>query len=225
MKSFLGLSFILLFAFILFSCDILDPEEDPNELGGDVNMPLSQVGNTASASFFVGDPDNYANDVDVSAVIRSNNNGIVDVKLTADLSKYPEIYNLIPERSKAGNGKVVAGLKFKMTTEGWQDFFFNKDGAAHTMFKYDCKVGDKYSYTQSDGKTITRTVIAKSEEEDFDYGLWLIKTITIEQNSITPGIKKYIYRANHRFGLVYFEAILEDGSSTGGYIFTKYDNG
>jgi hypothetical protein len=86
------------------------------------------------------------------------------------------------------------------------------------LVKYDCNVGDTYKLTKSDGTTITRTVTQKSTTDDFYYGGILIKTMTIEQDSRIPGIKKIIYKVNHKFGLVYLTAVAEDGSSIGGYL-------
>jgi hypothetical protein len=73
--------------------------------------------------------------------------------------------------------------------------------------------------TKTDGKTITRTVTAKSTTDDFYYGGILIKTITVEQDPKLPGIRKFIYRLNHKFGLVYLQVVAEDGSTIGGYLF------
>lgn len=73
--------------------------------------------------------------------------------------------------------------------------------------------------SKSDGKTITRTVTARSDVDDFPYGFYYIKTITIEQDSRIPGIQKFVYRANHKFGIVYLEIYLEDGSKVSSYIF------
>ncbi|NOX17061.1 MAG: hypothetical protein GXO87_02115 [Chlorobi bacterium] len=225
MKTFFTLTVLLLSIFMVFSCDALDPEEDPNELGGDTNIPIAQVGNTAMTSFFLGDPDNVNDYGSVSAsteITGKDNNGVVNVKLTADLSNYSDLYGVIPAESKIGNNKIECNLKFKMTSEGWQEYFFNKNQSPQVMFKYDCKVGDTYSFKQPDGTTITRKVTENTGQDDFQYGLMYIKTIKLEQNSTRPGIKKYIYRANHKFGLVYFQAVLEDGTSAGGYI-TPYN--
>lgn len=87
------------------------------------------------------------------------------------------------------------------------------------MVKYDSNVGDTYTVNFANGNTLTRKVTAKSTEDDFQWGFYYIKTITVEQNAIAPGISKYRFRANHRFGLVFVEAIMEDGTSTEMYVY------
>jgi hypothetical protein len=109
-------------------------------------------------------------------------------------------------------------MKYKITSEGIQDYA-NLDTEPFTMVKYDCKVGDTYKLKKSDGKTITRTVTAKSETDDFSWGFLLIKTITVEQDSRIPGISKIVYRFNHKFGLVYAEVVAEDGSKVSSLFF------
>jgi hypothetical protein len=89
------------------------------------------------------------------------------------------------------------------------------------MVRYDDKVGDTYKITKADGKVITRTVTQKSTTDDFSYGLMMIKTITVEQDSRIPGISKIIYKFNHKFGIVYIEAVAQDGTKAGIKIFAK----
>ena len=212
MNKLLKFITVFLLFFSMIACDALESEEDPNELGGETNIPLNQVGNTFYGSLQVNGA--YVS-VDQTMEITSSSNGVINLKVSANIAQAPElagIYDLIPAEFKGENGTIDANLKFKITSEGIQDFI-NPDKKAHTIVKYSDGVGAKYSISLSDGKTVTRTVTAKSDQDDFEYGFYLIKTMTIEQNSINPGIKKYIIRTNHKFGLVYAEAILEDGSS------------
>jgi hypothetical protein len=146
----------------------------------------------------------------------------VTAHFTADLTTDPRLakFNaLLPQSAKDASGRLDTDVKFRVTTEGVQDFF-NKDQAAHTLVKYSANVGDTYAVTKSDGKTITRTVVARSDQDDFPYGLMTIKTITLEQDSRIPGIKKFVYRANHKFGIVYVEIVADDGSSTSTYLYS-----
>jgi hypothetical protein len=141
--------------------------------------------------------------------------------VVADLMNYPELAkfnDLIPAVYKDQQGRLNTQMKYKITSEGIQDYA-NLDTEPFTMVKYDCKVGDTYKLKKSDGKTITRTVTAKSETDDFSWGFLLIKTITVEQDSRIPGISKIVYRFNHKFGLVYAEVVAEDGSKVSSLFF------
>jgi hypothetical protein len=198
------------------SCSLF--EEDENELGGETSIPLNQVGNTFTSSVYSGD--NYI-DVPSSVEIISSKDGVVNLRIVADLSKDPSlsmINDLIPSTYKDSQGRVSTDIKYKVTSEGIQDYN-NIDQKAHTLVKYDCEVGDKYTVSKSDGKTITREVTAKSDQDDFSWGWLMIKTITVEQDSRIPGISKIVYRLNHKFGLVYAEVVANDRSTISTYIF------
>ena len=111
-------------------------------------------------------------------------------------------------------------VKVKATDEGIMDYT-NADGKPFVMVRYDCNVGDTYKLTKADGKIITRTVTQKSTTDDYYYGMMLIKTITVEQDSRIPGISKIIYKFNHKFGIVYVEAVAQDGTKAGMQIYPQ----
>lgn len=205
------LSSLILFA----SCDIFESEgEDPNDLGGDTDIALNEVGNEFGGSVNI---NGISQPINESIEIVENENGIISVKVDADVSNIPALASLLelaPSDCKGADGILDANLKFKVTSEGLQDFI-NPDKKAYTIVKYDDGVGTKYQLKLDDGETITREIVDKSTTDDFEYGFYYIKTTTIEQTSTTPGIEKYIIKANHKFGLVYAEALLEDGSSVG----------
>lgn len=216
MKKLLVLSFIVSLSFFI-GCD-KDESNDPNSLGGDVNTGISNVGDEFGLGVKVGN--DYV-DLNDQIVVKSNNNGLVTLNVKANVSQAPKIKQLldkIPIDVYDANGNIDIDVQFKVTTAGIQDFF-NKDNKPHTLVKYDAKVGDQYKLTKSDGKTITRTVTARSDVDDFPYGFWYIKTITLEQDSRIPGIQKFVYRANHKFGIVYVEIYLEDGSKVSSYVY------
>ncbi len=217
MKS-VKLIVLFLLGFFFIACD-KEESNNPNSLGGDVNTEISNVGDEFGLGIQVGDTYVNLND---TIVVKSNNNGLVTLNIKANISSAPaklkQLIDKIPGNIYDSQGRVNADVQFKVTTAGIQDFF-NKDGKPHTLVKYDAKVGDQYKLTKSDGKTITRTVTARSDVDDFPYGFWYIKTITIEQDSRIPGIQKFVYRANHKFGIVYAEALLEDGSKVSTYIY------
>jgi len=189
-----------------------------NELGGDPNVPLgTTVGSTITpiGSITVG---SSSVSVPATATLTSSSGGVVTFHVAADLSSAPQAlksyYDMLPSSVKTGSYGVATDVKLHITSEGIQDYF-NKDQAAHTIVKYDAQVGDKYELTKSDGNTITRTVTARSSTDDYSYGFLLIKTITVEQDSRIPGIKKFRIRANHRFGIVSFEIVADDDSTAG----------
>lgn len=216
MKKLLVLSFIVSLSFFI-GCD-KDESDDPNSLGGDVNTEISNVGDEFGLGVMVGN--DYVN-LNDQIVVKSNNNGLVTLNVKANVSQAPKIKQLldkIPIDVYDANGNIDIDVQFKVTTAGIQDFF-NKDNKPHALVKYDAKVGDQYKLTKSDGKTITRTVTARSDVDDFPYGFWYIKTITLEQDSRIPGVQKFVYRANHKFGIVYVEIYLEDGSKVSSYVY------
>lgn len=210
-----------LFLLSISSCNLIDDlTEDENELNGETDIALNETGNTFSTTANVNGT--YV-PITTSATITESDKGLVKVALTADLTGVPELSkftDLIPAEYKDQLGRINVEAKGKITSEGFQDFT-NSDDAAFTMVKYDSKVGDTYKLKKSDGNTITRTVTQKSTDDDFSYGFYLIKTITVEQDSRIPGINKIIYKFNHKFGLVYFEVVAEDGSTVGSLVYPQ----
>jgi hypothetical protein len=217
---------LLFFSVIFISCDPKDDESsDPNVINGETNIGINTVGNTFGASVKVGN--NYY-DVGDSIYIVSNNNGVVTMRVKADLTQIPAldvINDAVPSNYKDQNGKINVDLSFKSTSEGIQDYnFFTKTGKYHTIAKFDAKVGDKYPIKNSDGVDIVRTVTERTDQDDFPYGFYNIKTIKVEEDPQIPGIKNIVYRVNHKFGLVWFEIEMEDGSKSSSYFFTDYTN-
>ncbi len=190
-----------------------------NELGGDTDVVLGAVGNNMTASGLTIGGHTYALP---AIVFTSNDEGVVSANIAFNPSAITEmvdLVSLIPSSAKDSSGNIDTEVKFKITSEGVQDYF-NLDQEAHTLVKYDATVGDKYELKKSDGTTITRTVTAVSTDDDFYYtpmGLY-IKTITVEQDSRIPGVNKIVYRANHRFGIVYIDVVMEDGTDAATFI-------
>jgi hypothetical protein len=224
MKRAVIICSVFLLIAVISSCKKDKDEQDPNVIEGDTNTILGQVGNVFTPSTVrVGS--NYYPAVQPMTITK-NDNGEVTVRLIADLSSIPgmsALNNYIPASMKDTQGRLNTDVKFKVTSEGIQDTF-NPDKQLHTIVKYDCSVGDQYNLTGSDNKTLNRTVTAKSTDDDFPFGLMYIKATTVEQTSSrVPGIKKIIYKANHKFGLVYMEVVPETGSSGSMYVYpTNY---
>jgi len=203
------------------SCSSTTEDIPLDTLAGDTNVPQAQVGNVIS----LGTVKLGADSVDIAArmTITKNEGGLVTARVTADPTKDPRIAKyaaLIPSSAKKADGTIDTEVKFRVTTEGVQDFF-NKDGKPHTVVKYAGNVGDTYKISKSDGTVITRTIVAKSDKDDFPYGFFDIKTMTVEQDSRIPGIKKIVIRANHKFGIVHVEAVADDGSTMSSYVLSK----
>lgn len=206
---------LLALILVLTSCEKLFPKkEDDGTLNGNADIPLNKTGNTFTST--VSANGSFSN-VTTTASISKNDAGVATVRIIANIKNYSEltfIKNLIPAKYITSQGNLDAEGKVKVTDEGFLDYT-NADGKPFVMVRYDANVGDTYTLTKSDGKTITRTVTQKSTTDDFSYGLMLIKTITVEQDSRIPGIKKIIYKFNHKFGIVYAEAVAQDGSKAG----------
>jgi hypothetical protein len=229
MKHFITLlSLLTILSLSLVSCSdiekLINDEDDPNTIGGSTEISLNTIGN----EFTMSDVriDGQSVELHDKIIITKNENGILTIKVDVDLSDSPELAGLmkqIPKELIGDNNKISTEIKFKSTSEGMQDNF-NADEKFFTIAKYNCKVGDTYTYTNSNGKKLVRTVTKKSTTDDFEYGWYYIKVIQVEQEIGTSGIDKFIYHLNHKFGLVHFEAKLEDGSSIKSFVLPTYSN-
>ncbi len=212
MKKIFYLLLIVTLSVVFTSCDqLFGSKEGPNDLGGNTNVDYAQPGSTFTGSIKIGD--NYLDVINNMAVTK-NDNGIATIHINAktkDITQLQPYLSLLPPSAFDDSGNISADFKLKITTDGIQDYF-NKDGKAHTIVKYNSNVGDKYQLTKSDGTTITRTVTGKDTSDVFPWGLYLIKTITVEQDSRIPGISKIIMKANHKFGLVFISFVMDDNS-------------
>jgi len=214
---------------ILSSCGLFDDKDtdNANTLGGDTSIPMNQVGNKFKpGTVSVG---GTTIPVTASMTITKNEGGIVTTQVTVDTANISQstilkqLYDLVPSNMKDAAGRINTQLKFKITSEGVLDYV-NMDEKPHTLIKYADGVGAKYSITKTSGKTLSRSITAKSSVDDFPYGFYNIKTTTIEQSMSIPGINKFVYRANHRFGIVHVKAVMEDGDSLKTYLFSDSTN-
>ena len=199
------LLYLFLIALFITSCTKSN-DAPPNELGGDTNLPMNDIGNTYNASIYINDE--YVN-LNESVVITNKEDGEVIVRIQADLPDSPAVNLISSEFIK--NGRIDGEFRFKNTSEGVLDYF-NKENKPFIIAKYDAKVGDKYVLDLAGGRKVTRTVTKKSSSDDFEWGWYYLKTITVEQDSDIPGIAKIIYNVNHKFGWVSVDVIMEDGS-------------
>jgi hypothetical protein len=206
MKSILR--FLPVFAF-LFSCDLVENSKiSSTSIGGDGNLEMNKAGTTFYSYVKIGSTNYNANS---TITVLSNDNGVVTVQVKATLPA--NIAAFIPAAYKDASGKLNANLKYKNTSEGILDYTV-KDSQPFVLVNYNSSVGDQYILQKNDGTTITRTVTAKSTVDDFPYGMLLIKTMTVEQSSSVPGLRKIIYKVNHKYALVQIQLLWEDGTTT-----------
>ena len=205
---------IALLFLITTSCEDLGiGSGDDSTLKGSTDIPMNTVGNEFSPIGF--SVNGTWVDFNPQAVITKSENGVNTIKITADLKSNPtlsKLNNLIPANLKDAQGKVNFEMKVKVTNEGWLDYS-NVDEEPCVLVRYDDKVGDKYSVTTSSGSKIEREITYKSTDDDYAYGFMEIKVIKVEQETSFPGIQKYVMYFNHKFGIVGFELVAEDGTT------------
>lgn len=196
---------------LVSGCKKNETPNGPNDLGGETDIPLTKVGSVTS--FYV-----KMNGVEMPSgemTVTSNNNGVVNYRLVVDLHGRPDsafLAGLAPAEYNDGNGHLTADLKLKITSEGIQDY--SQGDKPWTIVKYDDNVGDTYPYTTNQGRTLVRTVTEKTGLDDWPFGFFNIKTIKVEEVD-PPNVKdasKIVFRANHKFGLVYAELQMRDGT-------------
>ncbi|MEI6091668.1 MAG: hypothetical protein WCR42_14525 [bacterium] len=201
-----------LLVFGLVSCDLINPkEEGPNDLGGDTDITISKPGNTYSADVsFNGTP----MDLKDSIYIKKNDDGIVTMHISIATSGL-SYKSLIPSQFTDAQGNIDTDVNFKVTSEGMQDFLYSDQDLSKpfTIVKYADGVGTKYEFTSKNGNKVTREITEKNEKDEWPLVFWKIKTQKIEETPDIAGVAKVIYRANHKYGLVYIEFILKDGTS------------
>jgi hypothetical protein len=195
-------------------------ENDANFLGGETNIPLTQVGVKSSLVINIGNY--YLPDAEMTVI--SNDNGVVTYHAVIDLTGSDDsalIAGLVPNEYKDAQGRINTNFKFKITSEGIQDYF--QSDKPWTVVKYNDPVGTNYDITNVHGDRMRRTVTEKTGTDDFPYGWLLIKTSKVEQN-LDPSdniATKITYRANHRFGLVFMEVELKGGATASIYVFPQ----
>ena len=237
-----------IFAFNATGCELLEGgSEDPNELGGDPNIELTEVGQRTTASFNIPGNNPAFNNLDAEATVSENRNGIVtyDVEIGFDLevvravdsmagtSTLPDagkraILDLMLDRYGAtldttdpNNMKILAQVKLKVTDAGIQDFITSEGNESQpfTIVKYDAEVGDEYTFNK-DGNMIERRVVSRSTEDDYQVAFWLLKVIKVRETEENhPLIEEIVYVTNHKYGLVGIELKLKNGEEASAVLF------
>ncbi len=239
--SFLLLA--LLSALMWTACDnSSNPSDDPNVIGGETNLDITKVGTIYLGSFNASElTGGKISHIDNKAEITKNENGIItaeyhmtfdieDIKVIDTLfglqdmavtdkialaTTYFEPFNIKLDIADTHNIKIDFEAKAKVTNEGIQDFRYSGGNTSKpfTIVKYNSNVGDKYSFTTDKGEKITREVIYKSTDDDFEWGFWNIKVIKVKEKALAtdPIVDEIEYITNHKFGLVGVNVSLKTG--------------
>ncbi len=208
MKSKINLLVFLCFALFIFS-SCSDDSESSTEIGGQ-QSPFGELGNEIEIG-----PVQGVSGVQVFVSNLQNGVSTFSGSATTDNDSYIDLLEMVPTERFPGtltiSGKTVeANINAKVTDEGAQVIFNN--GTKLTIVDYDAKVGDTFTATVG-GKTLKNEVVAKSTEDDFYWGGMNIKVTKVKYHTLSPGIDDVFYYYNHKFGIVGFDIIFEDGST------------
>jgi len=188
-------------------------KEKTDTLGG-TQSPMGEVGETISSSF-----GSVAGVSSIQAEVVSLENGVSSFSGTAVItnSTIKSILQNHPQTTVNGDNVTITDVEFRITSEGIESINGLEPGV---IVKYDSNVGD--SYDINGGKT--RTVTAKSTDNDYFWGGMNIKVIQVEENTNKFGVKKTVYYANHRFGLVGIEFTFDDTSTAKFPVYSSTEN-
>lgn len=201
----------LLVSAVLPSCGLLDSsEEGPNDLNGNTDLEITDVGQDWGVSIDLGRlfPNGWKYDYKDSNTVTKRENGITTVSVNLDASfdlvhefdtllgtqDLPqaaklEVVNWILDRYGAtidvttpNRLKIHADVKVKVTDQGIQEFIASKSDLSKpfTVIKYSMNVGDSWSFTDSKGVTTRRTVTYHSTTDDYPVGFWNLKVFKTE---------------------------------------------
>lgn len=175
---------------------------------------MGEVGETISSSWGT-----IAGVSSIQAEVVSLENGVSSFSGTAVITNNT-IKNILqnhPQTTVNGDNVTITDIEFRITSEGIESINGLEPGV---IVKYDSNVGD--TYTINGGKT--RTVTAKSTDNDYYWGGMDIKVMQIEENTNKFGVKKTVYWANHRFGLVGIEFTFDDNSTAKFPVYSSTQN-
>jgi len=209
------LSFLLgglLCATVLFtpSCDD-DETLDANDIGGDVNIPLTEVGSESTMYITMGGVELPPAEMTVLSRV----NGRVTFGIVMDITDHPYedvIRSVVRDQHFDANGNLNTAIDMKFTSEGIVDYEFTDK--PWVVGKYADGVGAQYTVESSDGLVRTRTVTEKTGVDEWPLVFWYIKTSEITQDfsmEDNEHVEKVTFRINHRFGLVNMGVHLRTG--------------
>lgn len=200
-------------------------DSEPNSLGGETNIPLTAIDSVSSVYMEMDGlqvptaeikvVSNVDGQITYHATVPMT--GIADSLKTQLASVIPAMINYYHPQNLsvqiAPNGDIQADFSIKITSEGIQHSFI--EGKPCIVVKYADGVGASYSVTMSNGKKVTSTVTEKTDQNDWPYGFYYIKTSKVETvvPDDDPVIQSLTYRANHKFGLVFIEVKTKNGKT------------
>lgn len=231
----------LAFGILAFASCSDDNGTDPNVLEGNTDLDATEVGSEFGIYINMdGDTKGVLSQVEDSVVVKSRENGITTISakfvfngsILADVDTLLGI-QILPEASrrdivshflKRFDAKldtsnmeritVTTEIKVKATDKGIQDFVYSKGNTnkPFTLIKYDDNVGDSYSFTAEDGTKYTRTIVSKSDKNEYPLSFLDIKVTKVEETQPNdPLLKTISYYTNHKFGLVGIELVTTNG--------------
>jgi len=201
----------LLCTTVLFTPSCKKDKLDANDIGGDANIPLTEVGSEFSA--YVNIAGSNLPELEMTVINRSSD-GRVTFRAQMDLTGHQDsalVMGLVPPEHVDANGRINTTFDMKFTSEGIVDYFFGEK--PWIIARYGDDVGAKYELERFPGEIHTRTVTEKTGLDEWPFVFWYIKTSKIEQETLPEDdlVERVIYRVNHKFGLVYMELQLRSG--------------
>ena len=186
--------------FVAVSCSLIGPGDE--KLTGGPSMMAEE-----GAEISVFDSNGMQG---ASAFVTSSKDGIATFSGQAMVTNQAilNVISGIKEFTVNGNFVTITGWKFKITKDGIESKNSSYPGI---IVKYDSNVGETYDA----GSGVKRKVTGKSTADDYLWGGMKIKVIKVEESpSLIHGVKRIVYFANHRFGIVGFEITFDDNSVT-----------
>lgn len=186
---------------------------DANDIGGDANIALTEVGSEFSAYVQLGETDLPTLEM---TVINRTPDGRVTFRAELDMTGHPDsafVMGMVPAEHVDANGRINTTFDMKFTSEGIVDYFYGQK--PWVIARYSDEVGAKYELERLPGEIHTRTVTEKTGQDEWPFVFLNIKTSKIEQEMQPEDelMERVIYRVNHKFGLVYFEAQMRSGET------------
>lgn len=184
---------------------------DANDIGGNANIELTEVGSEFSAYVSIG---NSSLPTVEMTVVNRTSDGRVTFHAQMDMTGHPDsalVMGMVPSEHLDANGRINTTFDMKFTSEGIVDYFFGEK--PWIIARYGDDVGAKYELERFPGEIHTRTVTEKTGLDEWPFIFFNIKTSKIEQEALPEDelVERVIYRANHKFGLVYVELQLRSG--------------
>lgn len=203
MKTLVAFVLIAILSAALYfgSCELLS--DDNGTLGGDPS-PMGAVNNEWDVTTIEG----VSNP---KVIVTAQNGDVSTVKYSADITDPTllAIVKAMPDVEVIGN-KASVTRKYRITKEGFQSAY---DEGNLMIVKYGAKVGDTYTL-EHNGKTLERKVTHVSTTDDYAWGFMDIKVTKVEESGRgIPGVSKFEFIGNHRFGIVGLTIYFEDGST------------